>query len=79
MEDKIYTNKIELLRALRGNGMILEHASEELKNDEQVVSYAVQESLGRAFKFASEDLKRYSKFVLSLIKSYDSVLVNASE
>ncbi len=44
------------MAAVQQNGGALEHASEEMKNDEVIVMAAVQEK-GHALKHASEEMK----------------------
>ena len=78
---KIITNKKEALKAVKQNGWALEFASDELKNDREVVLEAVKEkgSAGFALEYASEELKNDRKVVLEAIKEYGGALKYASD
>jgi hypothetical protein len=68
-----------MLEAVKQDGNLLYHASEELKNDKEVVLKAVKKN-SNSLKYASEELKndkevvwisdRYFKFIKS-IKTFD--------
>ena len=61
-----WSNKEEVLEAVREDGMKLENASEELRTDKEVVLEAVTEC-GWALKYASEVLRADLNIVLTAV------------
>ena len=61
-----YEDRNHFIYALLVNGDILQYASEEFKNDKELVEMAVR-SKCTAFEFASEDIKSDKGFILELI------------
>ena len=72
------SNKDIVLAAVQQNGLALDYASKELRNDPEIVLEAVQKN-GEAFKFASEELKKDRAFVLKAVQQDVSALQFASE
>jgi predicted RNA-binding protein (virulence factor B family) len=66
------------LKAVKQNGDSLQYASEELKNDKEVVLEAVKQ-YGRSLLYASEELKNDKEFVLEVVKQNGDSLEYASE
>ncbi|MGZ3633864.1 MAG: DUF4116 domain-containing protein [Parachlamydiaceae bacterium] len=56
-----------MLAAVQQNGLLLQFASEYLKNDREIVLAAVQQD-GSALQFASEQLKCDNQVVLAVRK-----------
>ena len=56
MAETIITDKTEALAAVKYDGWALEHASDELKADLEVVMAAVKNE-GTALQYASDELK----------------------
>ena len=54
--------KIDAIAAVRRNGLVLEFASDDLKNDKEVVLAAVRKN-GLALQDASDDLKNDEYFL----------------
>ena len=50
-------NKNEVLKAIKNDGLLLEYASPELRNDREVVLTAIQNN-DWALEFASDELKK---------------------
>ena len=72
------TAAIEALEAVIKDGRALEHASEELKHDREVVMEAVKQN-GQALEYASEELQRDREVVMEAVKQKGNALEYASE
>ena len=66
------------LEAVKNDGQALYYASEELRNDKEVVLQAVK-TYGRALEFASNELKNDRQIVLESVKNNGLSLKYASE
>jgi len=75
---EIIENKEKLLKTIKVDGLALEYADDNLKNDKEVVLEAVKNN-GKALKYASEGLKNNEEIVLEAIKNYIDALKYASE
>ena len=62
------------LAACRRDGSALEHASEALRGDREIVLAAVPTSYGRALRFASDELLHDRQFVLDAVRLDGSAL-----
>ncbi len=56
-DNKIITDREEMLEAVRNDGWALENASDSFKADREVVIEAIRSGGGYALKFASEELQ----------------------
>ena len=74
----IVDNKDKTLKAVNNNGMLLEYASDRLKNDKDVVLKAVR-NFGKALEFASLKLRDDEDVVLEAIKQNGEALKFASD
>ena len=72
-DNKLYKGK-SVLTAVKNNGYALEHASDELKADREVVMAAVQ-NWGGALEYVSEELRSDREIVLAAVQTYSSVSV----
>ena len=63
-------NKSSVIESLKNNGMELEHVSDELKNDKEVVFVAVKQN-GMALEYASDELKKDKEIVKAAIIAYN--------
>jgi len=66
-----------VMMAVRGNGLELEHASEELKNDRLIVFQAVKQNPG-AIVHASQESKAHPAIVLQAVQGEGLMLEHAS-
>ena len=64
-----YSNKEKVLNKVQEYGMQLEYASDELKNDKDVVEKAIT-SCGAAIKFASNELKNDKEVIEKSVEQY---------
>ncbi|EFC36692.1 predicted protein [Naegleria gruberi] len=69
--------KLALLKIVRADGRVLEHASDDLKNDELVVLAAIKENVS-AIEFASQRLKTDKNFVLKALKCKPKMFVDST-
>lgn len=74
----MYKTKEELLRELEIDGSALEFASEPLKNQQDIVLYAVSQ-YGCALAFASEELRNDRQIVLNAVRQDGIALAFASQ
>ena len=58
------------MEAVKKHGIALKYASEELRNDKEVVMVAVKEDR-RALKYLSEELRNDKEFILSCSENLD--------
>jgi hypothetical protein len=72
-----YHNKQNLFIIVQQNGLALEYASDDLKNDREVVLAAVQQN-GLALEYASDDLKNDREVVLAAVQQDGFALEYAS-
>ena len=70
---KFNNNKQFVLQIVRMDGMQLEHANDELKNNIDTVIAAIDQNI-EAFEFASKDIKSDKRIVLKLVKINGLVL-----
>ena len=68
-----YSNKEKVLNKVQEYGMQLEYASDELKNDRDVVEKAIT-SCGAAIKFASNELKNDKDLAIKAVQQYGLAL-----
>lgn len=68
-----YSNKEKVLNKVQEYGMQLEYASDELKNDKDVVEKAIT-SCGAAIKFASKELKNDKDLAIKAVQQYGLAL-----
>lgn len=73
----MYHEKIVMLEAVRKNGRLLEYASDELKNDEEVV-HASLNNCALSCRFASPEIKNTKQVVLMVVKRYPGLIQYAS-
>ena len=77
---KIITDKNEALSAVRQDGRALKFASDELRNDREVVLRAVVKNKYKwALQYASEELRNDREFFLDAVKRSPYALEYASE
>lgn len=69
--------RMDLMNALSANGLDLELASDDLKNDPDIVLEAVKQN-GRALKFASKEVKNNPEVVREAVNQNGSALLYAS-
>ena len=62
-----------MLEAVRKDGMLLKYASDELKNDEEVV-HASLNNCALSFRFASPEIKNTKQVVLMVVKRYSGLI-----
>lgn len=61
-------NRATVLAAVARDGRALEYASDELKNDREIVLAAVKQTHGRALEHASDELRNDRSFMLKAIE-----------
>ena len=66
------------MAAVSQNGLALEYATDEMKNDKDVVLAAVQ-NYGRALEYASDELKNDKDVVMAAVRNDGAALGFASE
>jgi hypothetical protein len=71
MDNIDWNNKIEVLKVVLRHGWVLRFASDELKNDKDVVMAAVS-NYAASLEFASDELKNDKEIVLEAV-SYKSI------
>ena len=64
--------------AVQKKGAVLEYASENLRNDRELVMKTVQQN-GFALEYASEELRNDRKIVKTAVQQYGDALQFASE
>jgi len=80
MTEEINTDKTEALAAVKDDGWALEHVSDELRADKEVVMAAVQkQDMGSMLMYASEELKADKELVMAAVKSDGGALLYASD
>lgn len=76
---ELLTNKEFMTKVVRINGMALQYASKELRDNRQFVMTAVQNSSGFALKYASKRLRADREIVYEAVKRWKSPLKYASQ
>ena len=78
-DNKIITDREEMLEAVKKDGWALQYASDSIKADREVVLEALKESFGNALEYASDTLKADREVVLEAVRSDGWALENASD
>jgi hypothetical protein len=68
----------EMLQKVKNDGLVLKHASEELRNNKTIVLTAIEQN-GLALEFASEELRKDKEVVLKAIENNGLALEFASK
>ena len=76
-DNKIITDREEMLEAVKNNGGALKFASDTLKADREVVLEAVR-SDGYAIQYASDTLKDDREVVIEAVKMYVNAYKNST-
>ena len=71
-------SKTFMMGMVQNNGYILKYASDNLKDDKEVVTTAVQ-NYGYALRYASDDLKNDKEVVTTAVQNYAYALEYASD
>ena len=76
---ELLKNKKFMTKVVQINGMALQYALKELRDDKQFVMMAVQNSSGFALKYASKRLRADREIVYEAVKRWKSPLKYASQ
>lgn len=64
-----------MIEAVKQNGILLEYASFELRNDKELVLIAVTQT-GLSYKYASQELQLDKDVILTASKTYPTLVQN---
>ena len=73
-----WSNKGDVLKRVKKNGFALQDASDELKNDKEIVLAAVNQN-GIALRYASDELKKDKGIVMAAVNKNGDALQFASD
>lgn len=76
---ELLIDKSFMTSVIKVNGLALKYASDELKDDEDFVKVALQNSAGFALKYASKRLREDREIVIESIKNYKGPLQYTNE
>ena len=79
VDKELLSDKSFMISVINLNGLALKYASDELKDDEDFVKVALQNSAGFALKYASKRLREDRNIVYEAINKYKAPLKYTSE
>lgn len=79
VDKELLSDKSFMMGVIKVNGLALKYASDELKDDEDFVKVALQNSAGFALKYASKRLREDRNIVYEAINKYKAPLKYTSE